>query len=113
MSHADGLIVGHSQLLSHLSAKRYFYALAQVDMSSTCRVPFVGLDVLPGRTMLQVEFSPAVKYMQMHHRVQYFASIMSMSSTDGTEDVSLFVDDGKLLFLVVVMLIDYFRFCHN
>ena len=35
------LIVGHSQLLSHLSAKRYFYALAQVDMSSTSRVPFV------------------------------------------------------------------------
>ena len=51
--------------------------------------------------------------MKMHHRVQDFAAIVSMTTTDYTKDVSLFIDYWELFFLIVAMTIDFFRFHHN
>ena len=61
MTHRDGLEIGDTQLFPHLTVQSLLDTFAEVHMSSTGRVPFVRLYVLPLWSMLQVEFAFIIK----------------------------------------------------
>ena len=111
-------VVGDTQFLTHLAVKSLLDRLAVVDMSATCRVPFVGLDVFPVRSLLQIEVATAIEYVQVYYRMEHLAAIVGFTACDLTEHVAVFVDDGKEFFFVIhtlfglFSLLFYFLFCH-
>ena len=59
--------VCHAEFLSHLTLQSLGNALAEFDMASGGRIPTPRLDVLPRRTLLQIQFTCAVEQMQMNN----------------------------------------------
>ncbi len=75
-----------SQLFPHLTLKRHANVFAQIHMTSTRRIPFARLYVLPFRSSLQIEFALAVEHMEMNHRMQNLASAVRLSPTYRSQD---------------------------
>ena len=61
MSHGDRFEIGNAQLLPHLSMQGLLHTFSQVDMSTARRVPLVGLDILPSRTVLEIQVALIIK----------------------------------------------------
>lgn len=79
-------------------------------MSSHGRIPFVGLYVLPRRTVLQVQFTTAVEDMEVYDRMEYLTAIMCVSPRHLPEDIPVLVDDGEqFIWIVSHCLYVYFR----
>ena len=55
------------------------------------------------RTLLQVKFAPAGEHMQVHHGVKAFAAIVAFAACGGSDDVPLFIHEGKHLFPVIFL----------
>ena len=70
-------------------------------MSTTGCIPLIRLDILPRRTVLEIQFPLTIEYMQMNHRMQYLASIMGMTSGNGTQDIAHFIYYRKFLVLII------------
>ena len=70
-------------------------------MSTHSGIPLAWLDVLPLRTLLQVEFALAVEHVQMHHRMQELAAAVAFTTSGCTCDVSVFINDGEEFFAVI------------
>jgi hypothetical protein len=64
-------------------------------------VPLIGLDVLPRRAVLQIEFSLRVKYMKVYDRVKLVASIVTFAARSATYDISFLINEGQEFVLVV------------
>ena len=101
MSKALRYKVGNSQFLCHLTLKRLTDILTKVDMSTNSRVPFVRLNVLPCRTMLQIYVSLAVEHMQMNNRMQNLTAIMSMTTCHRSNYVAILVNYRQLLIRII------------
>ena len=71
-------------------------------MASYGGVPLAGLDGLPVRAALQVELSFGVEQMQVYYRVQYLSAVMSLAAKDAAKHVSILIDYGKKLVVVIV-----------
>ena len=70
-------------------------------MSAYRRVPLVGLDVLPLRAVLQLEFSLRVKYMKVHDGVKQMTSVVTFAARSATYDISFLINEGEKFVLVV------------
>lgn len=95
------LEIGDAEFFANLTVEGLGDVLAQVYMSAAGRIPFVGLDILPCRTMLEIEFTTAVEQMEMNDGVEDMRSVVSMSTAHGSENVSRFIDNGKLFVLII------------
>ena len=98
-----GSEAGEAEFFFRFAAQGHLHAFAQVHVSSYGRVPSPRLDVFPLRTLLQVKFAPAVEHMQVHHRVKSFAAMLAFAACGGSDDVPLFIHEGKHLFPVVFL----------
>jgi len=64
-------------------------------------VPLVGLNVLPRRAVLQIEFSLRVKYMKVYDRVKLVTPIVTFAARSATYDVAFLIYEGEEFVLVV------------
>lgn len=78
-------------------------------MTAAGCIPFIRLDILPGWTMLQIQITPAVEYMQMNYRMQYLASVMGMTAGNSAQDVAHFIYYRKFLVLIIYHRFSYYK----
>ena len=78
-------------------------------MTAAGCIPFIRLDILPGWTMLQIQITPAVEYMQMNNRMQDLASVMGMTAGYSTQDVAHFIYYRKFLVLIIYHHFSYYK----
>ena len=71
-------------------------------MSAYSSIPFAGLDILPFGTLLEVDFSLTIEYMQVDYWVEEFASIMTFATGSCTDDITVLVHDGEHFFVIVL-----------
>lgn len=100
---AFGSEAGEAEFFFRFAVQGHLHAFAQVHVASYGRVPSSRLDVFPMRTFLQVKFAPAVEHMQVYHGVKAFAAIVAFAARGGSDDVPLFIHEGKHLFPVVFL----------
>lgn len=65
--------VGDANLLSHFALQGCVDVFVPVDMSAYGSIPLVGLDILPCRAVLQIEFSAGIEDVEVDNGVQRFA----------------------------------------
>ena len=70
-------------------------------MASYGGVPLAGLNGFPVRAALQVQFSFGVEQMQVYYRVQCLAAVMGLTAQDAAQHVSILIDYGKKLVVVI------------
>jgi hypothetical protein len=70
-------------------------------VSANRRVPLIGLDVLPLRAVLQIEFSLRVKYMKVYDGVKLVAPIVTFAARGAAYDISFLINEGEEFVLVV------------
>jgi hypothetical protein len=64
-------------------------------------VPLVGLDVLPLRAVLQIEFPLRVKYMKVYDGVKLVAPVVTFAARGATYDIAFLIYEGEEFVLVV------------
>ena len=76
---ADGLWleVGDAELFAHLALQGLFWGLAVVDMSAYGCIPLAGLNILPRRALLEIDFATRVEHMEMDDGMQQMGTIMA------------------------------------
>ncbi len=64
-------------------------------MASDRRVPFAGLYVLPGGTLLEIQIAGAVKYVQMHNGMEQHGASMTFAAGGLADDCAVSVNDRE------------------
>lgn len=72
--------IHYSKFLAHLSFQCSGDILAIVDMAANCGIPLTGLYGFPLWAMLQIEMSCRIEQVQMHHRMQEFCTIVTLTT---------------------------------
>ncbi len=101
MSDLFWCIISQAQFLTHFTTQRFFYTLAQINVSANSGVPFTWLYVFPFRTFLQIEFPLTIEHMQMHHGMQKLSATMALATCGSTCYVAIFINDGEKFFLII------------
>ena len=96
-----GREIGDAQLFADFPTECFFGCLAIIQMTAYGRIPFPGLDILPFRTALQIDFSATVKDMQMDYGMQQPRTIVAFTTRGLTYDVSRIIDYRENLFTII------------
>ena len=85
------------------AAQRLVDRLAEGDMTADSRIPASGLNILPQRTPLQVEFTPRVEKVKVHHRVQQHRSAVAFAARGPSDHLSRQIHHWEELLAVIVL----------
>ena len=88
-------IVRQAQFLTGFALQGLLHIFAPIDMSSHCGVPFVRLDILPGRAVLHKESALRVKHMEMHHGVEQHRTTVAFAASGFPHHLTFFVDEWQ------------------